>query len=304
MPTLRTLAALAAGLLWAGAAWAQPPVWVVRHGAATVTLFGSVHLLPPGLDWRPPALTTALAHADEVWFELPIDDATAAKAQRLARRSGALPRGDALDKHLNAPARARLARLAPSLGLPLQALQPMRPWQAEVVLSLADTARYGASAADGVERQVAAELPSSMRRRAFETASQQIAFLADMPMAEQSASLEQTLAEDEAEPNLYEAIVRDWLAGDLPALEREALDPIRRQTPAVYERLIAARNRRWAATLSRRLSGRRAIVVIVGMDHMLGSDGLPALLRRRGFSVEGPSADAGDGSPQESGGSR
>ena len=34
---------------------AQPPMWIVRSPQATLVLFGSVHLLPAGLDWRPPA---------------------------------------------------------------------------------------------------------------------------------------------------------------------------------------------------------------------------------------------------------
>ncbi len=42
--------------LWLGAgspAQAKPPIWVVRSPHATLVLFGSIHLLPAGLDWRP-----------------------------------------------------------------------------------------------------------------------------------------------------------------------------------------------------------------------------------------------------------
>ena len=78
------LLALIAGLLSAGAAVARPPVWVVRDADSELVLFGSVHVLPPGLDWRPPALERAVSSADEVWFELPIDPATEAKHLRLA----------------------------------------------------------------------------------------------------------------------------------------------------------------------------------------------------------------------------
>ncbi len=44
----------------------------MRSHGAVVVLFGSIHLLPAGLDWRPPALDDALARADALWFELPI----------------------------------------------------------------------------------------------------------------------------------------------------------------------------------------------------------------------------------------
>ena len=73
------LAAVLLGLLAMAAApvaLAKPPVWVVHSGQTTIVLFGSIHLLPAGLDWRPPQLDAALATAGELWFELPIDAAT------------------------------------------------------------------------------------------------------------------------------------------------------------------------------------------------------------------------------------
>ena len=69
-------------LAWAGAALALPPVWVVKSKSAEVVLFGSIHILPPGLGWEPPELERALKRADDLWFELPIDAKTA--ADRLA----------------------------------------------------------------------------------------------------------------------------------------------------------------------------------------------------------------------------
>ena len=65
--------ALASALigLTAGAADARPPVWVVHGPHATVVLFGSVHLLPAGLDWEPERVRTGAAQlgalADEAW---------------------------------------------------------------------------------------------------------------------------------------------------------------------------------------------------------------------------------------------
>ena len=59
-------------------------------------------------------------------------------------------------------------------------------------------------------------------------------------------------------------------------------------SPKLYERLIVMRNRAWAQVLSARLRRAGALVVVAGVGHMVGPDSLPALLRARGFSVEGP----------------
>ena len=60
------LAGLAAALALAAPAAAKPPIWVVRDADSELVIFGSVHVLPPGLDWRPPALDAALARADDL----------------------------------------------------------------------------------------------------------------------------------------------------------------------------------------------------------------------------------------------
>ena len=94
------LLALVFGLC-SSAAWALPPVWVA-HGAngATVVLFGSVHILPPGLTWEPPRLKQALASADDLWFEIPIDPASNLAAGQAALAAGMQPPGQTLSAQL------------------------------------------------------------------------------------------------------------------------------------------------------------------------------------------------------------
>src|SRR6201999_777797 len=107
----RLIVSVAALVLLAPAmAWATPPVWV-RHGrGATITLFGSVHVLPHDLDWEPGALKTALAGADELWFEIPIDPADLLDATQEALKKGMLPSGQNLSSLLSKDGKARLKR--------------------------------------------------------------------------------------------------------------------------------------------------------------------------------------------------
>src|SRR5690348_3659995 len=63
-------AVAAAALCFAAPALAEPAMWVVKDADSTIYLFGSVHLLKPGLDWQSPKLTAALKSAQEVWFEI------------------------------------------------------------------------------------------------------------------------------------------------------------------------------------------------------------------------------------------
>ncbi|HEY5106616.1 MAG TPA: TraB/GumN family protein [Caulobacteraceae bacterium] len=275
-------------VLACGQAFAQPPVWTVHGRHGTLVLFGSVHLLPPGLDWRPAELTSALAHADELWFELPIDDAADAQAARLALARGELAPDDSLLRHLDPALGERLRQTDLALGLSSAFMERMRPWLAEMTLSLVVDMKGGARADQGVERQLQTLTPLTVRRRALETPAQQIGFLAGAPMADQVASLDQSLTEIHDKPDAYHQLVSDWMAGDLSALRAEALTPLLIASPALYRRLMTDRNRRWAGVLQRRLAKGGMIVVVVGMGHLIGPGGVPALLRAKGLAVEGP----------------
>jgi uncharacterized protein YbaP (TraB family) len=78
------------------------------------------------------------------------------------------------------------------------------------------------------------------------------------------------------------------MAGDLKALDRDALTPLRKASPELFRRIVTDRNVRWTAALDARLKGHGRTVVVVGMGHLIGPDGLPARLRALGYRVEGP----------------
>lgn len=274
--------------LLAGPCLALPPLWIVRDADSELVLFGSVHVLPSDLEWQPPALGAALGKADDVWFELPIDPGTQSRVAQLALEKGLLPKGVSLSHKLSAVARERLGRVAVRAGLRPEQLEPFRPWLAEASLSVADFQRQGARATAGVEQVLAADLGPDIERRAFETPDQQIDFMANVSEAEQIASLEEALRRMDEEPDTYEALLASWMAADLLALERQALLPIKAQTPRLYETLIRERNLRWVEAIKQRMAGRGQTVMVVGVGHLLGKDGVPERLRRLGYRVEGP----------------
>lgn len=285
-------ALLAALLLWAaGAATAaaDPPLWRARGpNGAEVVLFGSVHVLTEDARWRTPALDAALAKADQVWFETPFDPASRAEAGTIALEKGKAVPGRTLSSHLSRSERALVARAAARLDLPMAMLEPMQPWYVEMLIALADLQRIGGRQALGVEEQISAGLPPDKTRRAFETPAQQIALFANASPREQAASLVQSLRELEAEPEAFAKLQQAWVDGDVRFLEREAVAPMKAKAPRLYRRLVTARNQAWTTTIEGLLKGSEQAFIVVGVGHLIGPDSVPAMLRRKGFAVEGP----------------
>ena len=284
---LSALAALAVSV-FAGQAAANPAMWVIHEHGATVVLFGSIHALPPKLKWEPERLKRAIAGARDLWLEIPMDQASDLAAGQLAAERGLQPEGQTLSASLSPEGRARLARVAVASGESLAGVDRLRPWLAELVLSLATYKTEGVSAEDGVERQLLRSAPAGIRHEAFETPREQIDFLSSASPADQIASLEETLGELDDGSASYNRLLKAWLAGDVGALRREALDPLIKTAPRVYRALVVERNHRWVEAIESRLKQPGEAVMVVGVGHLIGPDSVPALLRARGVVVEGP----------------
>ncbi|HVY35158.1 MAG TPA: TraB/GumN family protein [Caulobacteraceae bacterium] len=268
-------------------ALAQPSVWVVHGESCTITLFGSIHVLPPGLTWEPPALVQALDQADELWFEIPLGADAQAQAASKAQVRGALPDGQTLSGLMSPQGARRLSAFAAEHRLSLAKLNHMQPWFADLVVSSFAYAKSGGAAQDGVEDQLAQAAPQAPRK-AFETAEQQIDMIADAPQKAQVASLEASLREAATDPDEYTRLVDAWMRGDGGEIYRHDILTLRRDAPDLFKILITQRNAAWTSVLAERLKAPGHVVVVVGAAHLLGPDGVPARLRALGFKVDGP----------------
>ncbi|WP_296596843.1 TraB/GumN family protein [Phenylobacterium sp.] len=290
---MRILAGLLAALVLAlpaapSPARAAPPVWVVRDADSEMVLFGSIHVLPPGLAWSPPTLDAALKQADDLWFELPPGPVAEQEIARLAATTGVLPPGKSLFALLTPKDAELLLRAAEELGVDKATLDRLEPWLAEVAIAAASYRAAGADTDNGVEKSVEGATPSRVKRAAFETPAEQLGLFDNSPLDEQIASLNQTVRELAEDPDAYGKLVRAWMAGDTRVLDDEALEPMRKASPALFKRLVTDRNARWIGRLETRLKGKGRTVVVVGVGHLIGEGGLPSRLRALGYSVTGP----------------
>src|SRR6185503_17480054 len=94
-------------------------------------------------------------------------------ATHMALAKGMLAEGQSLSDLLPEDAKTRLRREAVDLRLPQPQLERLRPWLAELTIGEAAYARDGATADQGVERQLADSAPQA-KRHSFETPAQQI----------------------------------------------------------------------------------------------------------------------------------
>ena len=278
---------VACGLLWAlaaGAVQAAPALWEVRDGDTRIYLFGSMHVLQPGVNWRTRAFDRVYARADKLWFETRAD-ADPAEVRALVDRYGVDP-ARSLTEKLPPRTVAALKAALEREGASIDHVDRLRPWAAAMMLSVLPMTQQGASVQAGADAAVTRQARAADKPIAsFETLEQQIRMFAELPEAVEVQYLDDVAAETLGPPHHGVALQRAWLRGDMDRLGPLVVDVMKRDRPALYDTLLKRRNLDWARTLEAEMARPGVQLVAVGALHMAGDDGLPALMRARGFQV-------------------
>ncbi|THD81829.1 MAG: TraB/GumN family protein [Phenylobacterium sp.] len=281
-------ATLFGGLGAAGAAGAAPALWVVKSAHAQVYLFGTLHALSPNAKWRTPAYDAAFASAKTLWFETDVESADPLTVQNIVAHYGVDPERT-LSQKLPAADVAELAHEAD-----LARIEHLRPWAAALMLSMQPMVAQGARVASGADATMTRNARSGAKQvRFFETLEDQAHVFADLPEQAEVRYLTDILdarARPPARPGTAtspdKSLEQAWLDGDLAKLGPALTGEMRQQNPALYNALLKRRNLAWADALTKALAGSDVELVNVGALHMVGDDGLPALLKARGFEVQ------------------
>jgi uncharacterized protein YbaP (TraB family) len=80
-------------------------------------------------------------------------------------------------------------------------------------------------------------------------------------------------------------LVEAWRTGDAPTVERIVLAELKPE-PQLYQRLLAGRNRNWMPKIDALLLRKGHALIVVGAAHLVGADGLIAMLKAKGYTVE------------------
>jgi uncharacterized protein YbaP (TraB family) len=232
-------------------------LWKATKGQGSLYLVGSVHLLTKDYYPLSPALERAFKDSDLLVEEVDIGQMIASENQLQMLTTGMLPAGQSLDKVVSPGTLAAVNKRLETLGMPIE---PHKHFY--------NQARRDAMTVQGLE-----------------TVTFQISLFDGMTMEEQDRLLAETLKELDTQLTAMKTLADAWKAGDAPTVERLVLQDLRSE-PRIYQRMLVDRNRDWLPKVEALFARRGRAFVVVGAAHLIGPDGLLAMLRARGYTVE------------------
>ncbi len=264
---------------------AQPPVWVIKDADTEITLFATVHALPGGIDWLSADAAQRFDAAGQLIIETKLPDdrfALGPIIQQLGIDADMPPARE----RLPAATFAALSDAAADLGIPIAALDRMKPWLISITMGEAVLTRAGVSSGAGVEVALLARAKRQGKPlAALETPQQQLGFFAGLPVDDQVAMLDSTLADIPDAAAQVATMVALWQKGDVDRIASDFASEAR-ASPVLHEVLLAGRNRAWVDFLASEMARPGRSFLAVGAGHFGGPDGLLALLKAKGLTVE------------------
>lgn len=286
----------------AGSAIAAPALWVVESQTGKLYLFGTVHLLPGGVQWHSAQLDAAIGESQDLYLE--IADPSNAAAARTSLLKVGFDRDHPLSTKISKSDIELLNEAAQRYGFGSEAaFEPMRPWLVYMLLSVGPVVHSGYRADNGVDVQVRKEFVAANKPiYGLETFDQQANVLAGMPEADQIALLDTQLKNGGREESLAKLndLVGAWVSGNQDALAT-LLQIDKKPQSSFEQKLLTDRNKAWATALAERLKLPGTSFVSVGAAHLVGPNGVPALLAGMGLRVTRvPIPDVAQASPAPS----
>jgi uncharacterized protein YbaP (TraB family) len=260
-------------------------VWVVGKDGKQLFLGGSCHILRK-TDLPPPAVfDRAFDRSAVLVLETDLERmAESAVLQTLQTRM-LLPEGEKLDTVLSEDTYRLLEQEFQKLGAPsLEPLARFKPSMVIMMLTSLDMQQFNFIEQGIDQRYFDRARESGKPIDFFETPEFQIDTILAMGEGYEDDFVRYSLLDRENTEKYLDVLVAEWRSGNAEFLNGE-LALLKDSWPAIYQSLIADRNDTWLPLLEAYITTEPVELVIVGLAHLHGPDGLLQRLHTRGYTV-------------------
>jgi uncharacterized protein YbaP (TraB family) len=253
-------------------------VWKVTAPAGgTLYLGGSVHALRSTDYPLPTIYNRALEASSRLVFE--DDPKASSEAGKALLRAGTYPKGDTLRDHVDPRTYNYVRRFFSLVNVSEDSFAKYRPWLINIMLSSPSSENWQLGVEHYLQRRAKGSKPIS----GLESPKEHNSFFVGLNDREAEALL--LILFINAGQRETGGIFDAWRHGNADALAGIVRDSFR-DFPSLGRRLIDVRNRNWVPKIEEYLRSGQTYFVVVGAGHMGGPDGLLALLRARGYTIE------------------
>jgi uncharacterized protein len=268
---------------------AVPALWQVKGVHGTVYLFGTVHIMRPEVHWQNAKVEDAFKSSETLYLEIADLSEDSVKAMTPMMMQLGMDLEHPLSSKISPEDVDLLDAAVKKMGAPGEsALEPLKPWFVYLTLSVVPIMQAGYDPNSGIDQVLSKDAKAQSKPvKGFETAEQQMHFLADFPVDQQVMLLHQELINLPKAVTQTDELVGNWTRGEVEKIAASDNDEMKTKYPALYDKLLVKRNEGFADTLSGLLKDPKTgtLFVAIGAGHLAGPDSVIKMLTDKGFAV-------------------
>ena len=278
-------------LVAAGLSFAQAPpapkkamFWKVTSPTSVTWLLGSVHLGSKDMYPLAKEIEDAFESSASLLVEADARKIDMAKMQATVVAKGIYPAGDSLWSHITPETRKKLEEFCGKFEFPCENLGQLKPWVVSLTISTVPLMKAGMDAKLGIDIYFL-EKAGKKRVVEIESADMQMDLISGFSDEDQEKVLAAAAEEGVNMKDRVQRLRDVWSSGDADRLEAITREDTR--TPEKITRaMLQDRNPHMADVAEQFLKGKETTFLIVGAAHMVGKEGIVAILEKRGYKVE------------------
>jgi len=273
-------------LLCCTVAQADSAIWRVSKGADQVLIGGTVHLLPPSQYPLPAEFDAAFKRSDVLVLETDLapmqDPARAAVLQQQLL----YPAGTRLSSKLSDKTRGQLLDILQRHRLTLPQIDQFKPGMLVTQLTLLELQQHQFTSPGVDQHYLTLAQQQKKTLKYLEPIEFQLNLLASLGEGREDVFLQHALADVSDTADMMGKALSAWRSGDLTAVEQLVLAPVKAADAQTYQQMFVARNQAWLPQIQALFGNKEQELVLVGLGHLAGTEGVLALLQQAGYQVE------------------
>ncbi|MFT4886728.1 MAG: hypothetical protein ACJA2D_001949 [Pseudohongiellaceae bacterium] len=264
---------------------ADSSVWQVQSADQMLYIGGTVHLLRASDYPLPEEYAQAYAASSKIIFETDVNSMNDLAVQAKLMQRLSYGDDESLKTVLSDEAYSALEAYLSTISMPLVMLEKFKPGMVVSLLQVMEFQRIGFTP-QGVDAYFnTLAIGDGKPLGQLETIDAQIGFLASMGEGNESEFILLSLKDLEDTVDVMDDMIEAWRTGDNDTLSELFVADMLEQAPEVYDSLLKQRNLNWLPQLEDMLKSPEIEFVLVGAAHLVGPDGLLAILQAKGFQV-------------------
>jgi uncharacterized protein YbaP (TraB family) len=262
-------------------------IWKISSEVNSIYLLGSIHVANPEIYPLDSSIEDAFELADNLVVEVDITQIDEMQTLQLIMDYGTYPPSDGLRNHISDDLYAQLVEQLGFYTL-LSNFDIYRPWVVVLMQEQLQLQELGYNAEYGIDLYfINKAVESGKDIIELETADFQFELLGSLPDELMILVLEENI-ENPLTPEDAALLFEAWEDGDAVEMESLLFEALNEE-PALapyYDKMVYERNINMAETIEGFLTDDESYFLVVGAGHLVGDNGLIAILDERGYVTE------------------